>query len=171
MELVALRMDHEQELAAFIAEFAASSEERIPAFLPNAEWSFAETVAGFDQQSRGEGLRQGWVPGTTRLLVHEDRILGLFNLRHWLTDNLRLFGGHVGYSVRPSERLKGYGTHLLEAAIEMARGMDIDRVLVTCDPKNVPSARVITKCGGVIEDQFYHEHLGHDVSRYWIALT
>ena len=171
MEVVALEQEHESELAAFVAEFAASGEERIPAFLPDAEWSFAETVVGFAKQSRGEGLPEGWVPGTTRFLVHEGRILGLFNIRHWLTDGLRLSGGHIGYSVRPSERGNGHGTYLLKAAIEMARELNIDRVLVTCDLKNVASAKVITKCGGVLEDQFYHEALGHDVSRYWIAVA
>jgi len=168
MEIVALQQKHERELASFVAEFAASGEERIPAFLPHAEWSFAETVVGFEKQSRGEDLPEGWVPCTTRFLIHESRILGLFNIRHWLTDGLRLFGGHIGYSVRPAERGNGYGTRLLEAAVEMAQDMNINRVLVTCDPNNVSSAKVITKCGGVLEDQFYHEPVGHDVSRYWI---
>ena len=168
MEIIALGLDQGRALASFVAEFAASGEDRIPAFLPDPEWSFEETVEGFAKQSRGEGLPEGWVPGTTRFLVHEGRILGVFNLRHWLTDNLRLFGGHVGYSVRPSERLKGYGTHLLEAAVAMARDMSIERVLLTCDPKNVASVGVIKKCGGVFQDETYCEPVGHEVCRYWI---
>jgi predicted acetyltransferase len=171
METVELGLEHEHELARFVAEFSAANENRIPAFLPDASWSFRETVDGFAKQSRGEDLPEGWVPGTTRFLVHEGRMLGLFNLRHWLTDALLQFGGHVGYSVRPSERRKGYGTRLLEAGMEMARNRNIDRILVTCDPTNIGSAKVIMKCGGVLEDQFYHEPVGHEVSRYWISLT
>jgi len=170
MKIVPLSQDHESALADFVAEFATVGEERIPALLPNPNWSFAETVVEFDKQSRGEGLPEDWVPGTTRFLVYEQRILGLFNLRHWLTEGLLLFGGHIGYSVRPSERGKGHGTRLLEAAIEMARELNIERVLVTCDPKNAASARVIAKCGGVLADQFFHEPVGHEVSRYWILL-
>lgn len=164
-------LNHEQQLADYLAEFAAAGEDSIPAYLPNPEWSFQETVEGFAKQSRGEDLPEGWVPGTTRVLVHEDCILGLFNLRHWLTDNLLEFGGHVGYSVRPSERRKGHGVRLLEAAKNLARDLKIERVLITCDAANVASSGVIARCGGVLQDQFYHESLGHEVCRYWISLT
>ena len=171
MDIIALGLEHERELQAFVNEFAASGEDQIPAFLPDPEWSFEETVAGFAKQSRGEGLPEGWVPGTTRFLVHEGRIIGLFNLRHRLTEFLHRFGGHVGYSVRPSERRNGYGTILLEAAKDLARDMKIERLLVTCDPQNVASVGVIKKCGGVFEDRFYYEPLEHDVCRYWISST
>lgn len=171
MKIVALGHEHEDALADFVSEFAAEGEERVPAFFPNPEWSFAETVEGFEKQSRGEGLPEGRVPGTTRFLIHEQRVLGLFNLRHQLTDNLLRFGGHVGYSVRPSERRKGHGTQLLEAATSCARELGIERLLLTCHPDNVASAGVIVKCGGVFEDRTHHEPVGHDVCRYWIPLV
>ena len=170
MEIVGLQIQHEEALAEFVSEFAAAGEERIPAFLPDSEWTFAEIVAGFDKQSRGEGLHSGWVPGTTRFLIHEGRILGLLNLRHQLTAQLLRFGGHVGYSVRPSVRRKGYGTLLLTNAMELAREKDIDRLLVTCEPANIASIGVIEKCGGKFEDKYYHESLDHEVLRYWIPL-
>jgi len=170
MDIVALGLEHERELLAFVAEFAASGEDQIPALLPDPEWSFEETVDGFAKQSRGEGLPEGWVPCTTRFLVDEGRILGVFNLRHQLTDFLRSFGGHVGYSVRPSDRRKGYGTVLLEAAKNLAQDMKIERLLVTCDPKNVASVGVIKKCGGVFEDETYFKPVDHDVCRYWITV-
>ena len=171
MKIVRLDQSHEDALASFVDEFAAAGEELIPAFLPNPNWSFAETVVGFDKQSRGESLPDGWVPGTTRFLIHKDRILGLFNLRHRLTENLRQFGGHVGYSVRPSERRKGYGTALLDAAKDLAQELALERLLVTCDPDNVASVGVIDRCGGVFEDRITYEPVGHDVCRYWISLT
>lgn len=171
MEIVALQIQHEEALADFRSEFAAAGEMDIPAFLPDPNWSFAETIEGFDKQSRGEGLPEGWVPGTTRFLVHEGRILGLFNLRHRLTDSLKRFGGHVGYSVRPSERRRGHGTRLLEAAKDMARNLGIERMLVTCHSDNVASVGVIVKCGGVFEDRTYYAPVQHDVCRYWISLV
>jgi len=171
MDIVALGLEHERMLAGFLDEFAASGEIRVPAYLPDPSWSFREIVEGFAKQSRGEDLPEGWVPGTTRFLVHEGRMLGVFNLRHGLTESLLRFGGHVGYSVRPSERCKGYGARLLESAKQLACDMGLDRILVTCDTENVASAKVILKCGGVLEDQFYHQGVGYEVSRYWIALT
>ena len=49
MEMVALTTQHEEALADFVSEFAAAGEEEIPAFLPNPDWSFTETVEGFRQ--------------------------------------------------------------------------------------------------------------------------
>jgi len=170
MEMLALSYEHEAALRDFTSEFAAAGEDRIPGFLSKTEWTFAQTVQGFDDQSHGEGLPQGWVPATTRFLIHDGRIMGLFNLRHRLTDGLRRSGGHVGYSVRPSERRKGYGTKLLTAAMELARIRGMDRLLVTCRPDNVASAGVIENCGGVFQDLTYYEPMREEVCRYWISL-
>lgn len=171
MDCVALSGEHKKALGRFTAEFAEAGETHIPAFMPDPTWSFDEIVQGFARQSQGLDLPDGWVPGTTRFLVHDGRILGLFNLRHRLTDQLRLYGGHVGYSVRPSERRKGHGTRLLEAAKQLARDLGIEHLLATCAAANTASARVIEKCGGVCEEQFYYEPLGYEIRRYWIDLS
>jgi predicted acetyltransferase len=110
------------------------------------------------------------VPATTRVLIDEGSILGVVNLRHRLTDGLRRFGGHVGYSVRPAERRRGHGTTLLRAAMEMARERGTERLLVTCHRGNVASAGVIVKCGGRLEDCRQYEAIG-EVCRYWIDLA
>ena len=171
MEIVPLGLEHEAALRDFLADFAASSEARIPAFFGAPGQSHAEVVETFARQSRGKDLEEGWVPGTTLFLVDEGRILGVANLRHRLTENLHRFGGHVGYSVRPSERNKGHATRLLEGVKAYARAnLKIGRLLVTCDPANTASARVIEKCGGVLEDESFYEPVGHLVRRYWIAL-
>jgi len=171
MELVELGAEHETALRDFLADFAASSEARIPAFFGNPQQPHAELVETFARQSRGEDLEEGWVPGTTLFLVREGRILGVANVRHRLTANLRRFGGHVGYSVCPSERNKGHATCLLEKVKEYVQvNLGIDRLLVTCDPKNAASARVIEKCGGVLEDESFYKPAGHLVRRYWISL-
>jgi predicted acetyltransferase len=79
-------------------------------------------------------------------------------------------GGHVGYAIRPSERLKGYGTRLLALTLDKAREMGLGRVLVTCDTDNFASVRVIEKNGGVLENQVISNRSGKMISRYWIAL-
>ncbi len=88
MEIVPLGLEHEAALRDFLADFAASSEARIPAFFGDPGQSHAEIVETFARQSRGEGLEEGWVPGTTLFLVEEGRFLGVANLRHRLTENL-----------------------------------------------------------------------------------
>ena len=171
MKIVQLGLEHEAALHAFLADFAEAGESTIPAYFADPEWSHAEIVETFSKQSRGEGLDEGWVPGTTLFLVDEDRILGIANLRHRLTEPLRGFGGHVGFSVRPSERCKGHATRLLEGVKGYVRdNLEIERLLVTCEPEDVASARVIEKCGGVFEDESFYEPLERAVRRYWISL-
>lgn len=171
MEIVQLGLEHEAALHDFLADFAEAGESRIPAYFGDPEWSHAEIVETFVRQSRGEGLDEGRVPGTTLFLVHEDRILGVANLRHRLTEHLVRFGGHVGFSVRPSERCNGYATRLLEGVKDYVRAtLKIDRLLVTCEPENVASALVIEKCGGVFEDETFYEPLERTVRRYWVPL-
>jgi predicted acetyltransferase len=171
MEIIQLGLEHEAALCDFLADFAAAGESEIPAYFADPGWSHAEIVERFAKQSRGEDLREGRVPGTTFFLVHDGRILGVANLRHRLAEHLRRFGGHVGFSVRPSERGKGYATRLLEAAKAYVRAnLEVDRLLVTCDLENVASARVIEKCGGVLEDETFYEPMERVVRRYWIAL-
>jgi len=170
MDIVPLSHGHKRALLDFTSEFIDAGEEHIPGFLPDPEWTFEQTVQGFDDQSQGEGLPQGWVPATTRFLLDDGSILGVVNVRHYLTDGLRQFGGHVGYSVRPAQRRHGHGTRLLHAAMDLAQGLGIERLLVTCERDNVASAGVITKCGGRLEGCRQVEQLG-EVCRYWIDLA
>ena len=171
MEIVQLGLEHEAALRDFLADFAETGASRIPAYFADPEWSHAEIVETFARQSRGEGLEDGRVPGTTLFLVDEDRILAVANVRHRLTEHLRRFGGHVGFSVRPSDRYRGHATRLLEGVKKYVRGnLEIDRLLVTCDSENVASARVIEKCGGVFEDESFYETMEQSVRRYWIPL-
>jgi predicted acetyltransferase len=97
-------------------------------------------------------------------------MIGITHLRHRLTDPLRKEGGHIGYNIRPSERRKGYGTKILELALDKAREIGLKRVLVTCDTDNVASGKIIRKNGGVFEGESISDRSGKPVSRYWIEL-
>lgn len=51
---------------------------------------------------------KGLVPSFTYFLIREedDKIVGMVDLRLELNDYLRNIGGHIGYSIRPTERKK-----------------------------------------------------------------
>ena len=61
--------------------------------------------------------------------------------------------GHVGYSVVPAKRNRGYATQALRLVLPVARGFGLSRVRVTCDPGNLASRRVIERNGGVLSGE------------------
>lgn len=113
----------------------------------------------------------GEVNASTFFYVREDddRILGMVNIRHGLNEFLFNEGGHIGYSIRPAEQGKGYATQMLHQALWFCRFIGLDKVLVVCDKSNIASARVIQKCGGVLENEFYSKHYDEILQRYWIS--
>lgn len=110
------------------------------------------------------------VPALTYFYVREkdDRIVGMCNLRLALNDFLRTEGGHIGYSVRPTERCKHYATDMLAEALKVYDRFGISDVLVTCDKENPASAKVIQNNDGVLEAEFYSETYDETLQRYVI---
>lgn len=109
------------------------------------------------------------VPSSMYLAVRksDNRIVGIIDLRHHINHPiLGTWGGHTGYSVRPSERRKGYATQMLRLNIQNARRMGIEKILVTCDDTNFASEKTIVKNGGVFEKII--EVDGCNIKRYWI---
>ena len=81
----------------------------------------------------------------------------MVNIRLALNDFLRKEGGHIGYSIRTTERRKHYATELLKDAVAVCNRIGIQEVLVVCNKENVASAGVIKNCGGVLKDEFFSE--------------
>jgi predicted acetyltransferase len=129
---------------------------------------FASFVAELEEWSRGRGLPDGWVPGSTFWLVHGVRFVGLVEVRHRLTDALRMRGGHVGYSIRPTMRGHGFGRRVLALALPRCLELGIERVLVTCDQTNRASRRIIEANGGELEDAVKVPERPVPTMRYWI---
>jgi predicted acetyltransferase len=123
------------------------------------------------EEDRGGDWLDDRVPQTYYWYVQDGRILGRIRLRHQLNDRLRKEGGHIGYDVRPSEWGKGHATRMLQRMLEIARSEGLHRVLLTCDEANVGSARVIEKCGGVLQDTIVSPRSGKPHRRYWIDLS
>jgi len=95
----------------------------------------------------------GWVPATTFFAVRkrDQKIIGMIDIRHNLEhDFLAQYGGHIGYSVLPSERGKGYATEILKVGIEYAKSLNIKTLMLSCFSDNIPSIKTILKCGGVL---------------------
>lgn len=111
------------------------------------------------------------VPSHTYLAVRmsDDKVVGVIDLRHHINHPiLGTWGGHCGYSVRPSERGKGYAKNMLRLNIQNAKELGIEQLLVTCDVKNKASEKTILANNGVYEKTIDVD--GCKMKRYWITV-
>ncbi|MBQ8618101.1 MAG: GNAT family N-acetyltransferase [Clostridia bacterium] len=122
--------------------------------------------------AKWETTPQGRVPATQFVFVREDdqRIVGMLDVRHAFNDYLEKYGGHIGYSVHPDERGKGYASQMLRDALVYCKALELDRVLITCLADNEASRRTIVKNGGAYEYTVREPGEDADIERYWIAL-
>ncbi len=96
------------------------------------------------------------------------QFLGQITVRHRLTQQLLICGGHIGYGIRYGCWGKGYGTRMLSLALEKAKERGLTEVLLTCNDDNLASARVMEKNGFHMEDKVMDQ--GILVRRYWKTL-
>ena len=107
------------------------------------------------------------VSASTFFMVDDnDFIIGMVNIRHTLNDKLLFHGGNIGYSIRPTERGKGYAKIALFLALKECFSLGLTRVLITAEDNNVPSYRTIEALGGVMENKVLDD--GKYFRRYWI---
>ena len=119
-----------------------------------------------------ENVCEGRVPSNVYLALRETdkKIVGIIDLRHNIQHPiLGLWGGHIGYTIRPCERGKGYAKEMLRLNLENAKKLGLKKVMITCHPDNPASEKTILANGGVYEKTV--EVDGDRIKRYWITLV
>jgi predicted acetyltransferase len=115
---------------------------------------------------------EGRVHNDLYWITEGGEVIGFVSFRHELNDWLLQFGGHIGYAVRPLKRRRGYASAGLALALERARELGLERVLLTCDDDNEGSYRTIEGAGGVLENTVDAADSGEPRKRrYWVALS
>ncbi len=97
------------------------------------------------------------VPARTYFLVRENdqKIIGMINIRLALNEKLKRIGGHIGYSIRPTERKKGYNKINLYLGLKVCQEYGIDKVLMDADTSNKASWKTMEALGGINIREYY----------------
>ena len=121
------------------------------------------------EYSRNYVADESRVPSLEYYLVREsdNRIVGMINIRLSLNESLERLGGHIGYSIRPSERRQGYNRINLYLALLICREHGIDRVVLDCNRENIGSSRSMMALGGELIREWVDEREG-ECQRYEI---
>lgn len=110
------------------------------------------------------------VPSLTFFLVRQsdNKIVGMSNIRLALNESFKALAGHIGYSIRPTERRKGYNKINLYLALKVCYEHAISEVILDCDKQNIGSAKTIQALGGILQKEFFSEQENCWVQRYII---
>ncbi len=116
------------------------------------------------------------VPAETFFLMKQtpddiEHLVGMVNIRLDMNDTLWVYGGHIGYSIRPSERRKGYNKVNLYLALKVCQNHGLEAVLLDCDKNNVGSAKTMRALGGrLIRECPHKDWEGKDAVIQWYVI-
>ncbi|MGM9947930.1 GNAT family N-acetyltransferase [Floccifex sp.] len=100
------------------------------------------------------------------LVFDGNELIGICDIRLETNEFINLYAGQIGYSVRPSQRKKGYASQILQFILKEAFQLGFSKILVTCNENNIASSKTIEKNGGIFESIIPHPGYPN-VKRYY----
>lgn len=172
LQLVFPSMENKKEVLEYLEEHFRNGEMHISG--GGSIESYDEYEKWLEKIQKDTNLIQedpSRVTSTQYLAIskQDKGLVGMIQIRHELNEYLLNYGGHIGYSVRPSQRRKGYAKEMLKLALEKCKQLKINKVLVTCNKNNIGSAKTIKANGGILEDERKIKN-GEITQRYWISI-
>ena len=110
------------------------------------------------------------VPARTYFFVREsdNKIIGMINIRLALNESLKKYGGHIGYSIRPTERGNGYNKINLYFGLKVCKEYGIEEVFMDADKDNPASWKTIESLGGKNIREYFDDEFDHCIVKDYI---
>ena len=150
IHLITPTADMETQATAFKQKFYDAGERVIYGSykLDQDRYSYADWLDILERNRSEETANPKFCVSDTFFAENESgELVGIINIRYDLT----LFykdSGHIGYSVVPDQRRKGYAAEMLQSALVLAKQHGLTEVRLVCRSDNTASKRTILKCGG-----------------------
>ncbi|MDO5714230.1 MAG: GNAT family N-acetyltransferase [Tissierellia bacterium] len=143
LQLISPTMEYKNQVMDYKKEFLENGETLDGTGMLAHVETYEEWLQSVKDNQKEESVWDGLVPATTFLGVKGDELIGFVDIRHYLNEFLENIGGHIGYSVKRSQRQKGYGTEILGLALEECKKIGLQKILITCHKENIPSEKII----------------------------
>lgn len=103
--------------------------------------------------------------------------IGAIDLRVGDTQQLRMYGGHIGYGVEPAHRGQHYAARSCKLLLPLARRHGLRELWITCNPDNWASRRTCERAGAELveivdlpEDSDMYQRGERQKCRYHLAI-
>ena len=173
LKLVEPTMEYKEQVMEYRKTFL-DNNEKLSGCAELEDVTTYEEWIDFDNR-RSKIYGKDYVPSTVCLCVRnkDNKVVGIIDFRHDLTEFLLNYGGNIGYSIHPNERRKGYGTEMLRLMLIKCKQYGKKRILITCDKENIASSKTIIANGGTLENEVEDGckiSWSGTIQRYWIEL-
>ena len=156
IRLVVPSADMEQRALDFKQQFFNAGERVISGSykLDQDRYTYGDWLAILESNRSAETANPKFGVSETFLAENEENdLVGIINIRYELTPFYK-DSGHIGYSVVPQQRRKGYATEMLRNVLELAKQRGMTEVMLVCLADNIASKKTILRCGGQLTRRF-----------------